>query len=116
MFDYASPAVIGRIEVPNLRSSDKGIFLEIPDRREDFWLFMGPMVGWMKFSLVTNRLHASPYQDTFEAVATLPPGSPEPCPVVSIRHVLWRRREAISAELNIRAYLEGLDQNERENP
>ena len=76
-----------------------GLILEVPDRTEDFWLFLGERVGWGRFSWADNKVPMhSP--TGFELVEVLPAEHvPAPSPRVSIEHVLWRRREAIEAEL-----------------
>ena len=90
----------------------QGFFLEVPDRKEDFWLFMGDLVGWMRFSMCRYGLNS----ERFEAVEVLPPRSPVPYPVVVIKGVLWSRKAALEAEQCISAYLADLARIEAKNP
>lgn len=73
----------------------KGIFLECePECKRDFWVFLGSLAGWGRFSLVTNRLPLGP-NNTFELVEIRPANEEAPNPVVIFGSVLWRKKEAL---------------------
>jgi len=82
-----------KIDVVAAIGHANGLFLCLePESKEDFWLFLGPAVGWGRFSLVTNRIPGG--ADSFELVEIRPADAPAPCPVVEFNNVLWRKKEA----------------------
>jgi hypothetical protein len=82
-----------KIDVVAAIGHKNGFFLCLePEKLEDFWLFLGPLAGWGRFSLVSNRIPGG--ADDFELVEIRLPGAPAPEPVVEFNNVLWRKKEA----------------------
>ena len=88
------------IQVNALVSAKWGIYLEVENRKDDFWLFLGSAAGWGRFRQIGKRIK-TPYRECFELVEVLPAHSQVPNPLLSIEGVLWRRQEAILAEMTI---------------
>jgi len=87
-----------KVAVTSAFSLDNGLFLDVADREEDFWLCLGDLVGWGRFSKRTHRKPGCVIPTLFELVEVLPAHSATPYPVVLIANVLWRQKEAIEAE------------------
>ena len=90
-----------RIKVTAAVVLENGVFLDVPDRRDDFWLYINDLIGWMRFSLRIRRKQGCAIPTIFEAVEVCSAHSPAPNPVVSASNVLWRRQEALEAERDI---------------
>ena len=93
--------ILDQLAVTAAFALDNGLFLDVPDRRGNFWLYLGDLVGWGRFSRRVNRKPDCVMSTVFELVEVLPAHSPAPSPVLSLANVLWRRREAIEAERDI---------------
>lgn len=55
-------------------------------RQEDFWVFLGPLVGWGRLSLRTNRLPNSA-EGAFEFVEIRPATEEPPTPILDISYL-----------------------------
>ena len=60
-----------------------GVFLFNKKRKEDFWIFLGDLVGWGRLSLLTNRIKEA-QEGAFEFVEILPTSAPPPSPILEI--------------------------------
>lgn len=66
---------------------NNGLYFNLPDRKEDFWLYMGEVLGWIRFSLGTNRTKRY-HEGIFEPVEILPAQNPAPSPLISEPHFM----------------------------
>lgn len=88
---------------------ENGIFIETNNQPDDFWVFLGDLIGWGKFSPRTKRL-ATPNRGCFELVEVRPcPPSLSQDQSILKRCVLWSRPAALSASQCIHSYLEDLE-------
>lgn len=96
----------GHISVLHAEFHKNGFFMEVPDAKESFWMFLGPIMGWGRFGRTCNRLTGAP-PELFELVE-VQRREPSPCqgPRFWYSNVLWHRREAILAKLSISSYLQ----------
>jgi hypothetical protein len=84
-------AVTAAISLP------QGFFLEVPDRTEDFWLFLSKEVGWVRFSFYPQSKH-------FGVVEVRETHCSEPNPVFSLSDILWKREKALEVDQELSAY------------
>ena len=83
----------------------KGFFLTVEGTGEDFWVFLSDVVGWGRYSRVSNRMLAL-CDNLYELVEIRPPHLSMPYPVVCALHDLWRRADASNSEHILRAMRE----------
>jgi hypothetical protein len=82
------------VDVTAVVGHQTGLHLSVEGRSEDFWICLGELVGWGRFSLYSNREEmAVPW--VWELVEILPPDAPEPENVVTFNRVLFTVKEAI---------------------
>ena len=86
-----SVRVISAVTVPN------GFFLQTEERKKDFWLFLGPAIGWGLFRRASKRI-VDANKAVFEMVEIRHPDSAPPDDVKFFANVLWRRKEALEVE------------------
>lgn len=61
-------------------------FTNNTERQEDFWVFLGPLVGWGRLSLASNRL-SNCAEDVFEFVEIRPITETPPSPILNIEYL-----------------------------
>lgn len=83
------------------------------DSRNDFWLEVSLLVGWIRFTKLRDEETFIPNGALFEVTELRSASESAPDPVASAQCVLWRRREAILAEQSISSYLLGLQNSEK---
>ena len=76
---------------------DVGLILDVPDRREDFWLYLGELAGWARFSRRVRRKPGCVMTTAFEAVEVRREPAPAPSPAAYIANVLWRQKAVLEA-------------------
>ena len=76
-----------KIYVHHAFGNQNGVFLFTNSaRQEDFWVFLGPLVGWGRLSLRTNRLSSSA-EGAFELVEIRPATEEPPSPIFNIAYL-----------------------------
>ena len=75
-----------------------GLIINVENRADDFWMFLGDLVGWGRFALRNKRKPGCLMPTAFELVEVHPVSCPAPSPAVYIPNALWRRKEALEAE------------------
>ena len=122
-----------RIPITAAIFHENALTISLKHDMEDFWVNLGPFVGWGRFSnreriwppreevLIplnvkldpeTTELLAksSPVKEhVFLLVEVIPADSPPPSPRGCGSDVLWRKREALESIARQSAYLRGLD-------
>lgn len=96
---HATPTQVGfLLEVPMIvYAADfhpNGFFINAP-KQGDFWVHLGPLVGWGKFSMLYETNEFTKPSALFQLVEVLPAGSEPPESVVGGSNVLWRLTEAL---------------------
>ena len=84
-----------------------GLILDVQERADDFWMFLGELVGWGRFAPRTRRKPDCIMPTAFELVEVRPEFCPAPSPVVYIPNALWRRKEVLETE-RYNAFFEAL--------
>lgn len=117
--------------------------ITLREDRPDFWVFLGPHVGWGRFQNTRRAFPGDPANDRWmrwdkvtgklvpvpDAEAPPPPPPPKevrfvivevrpasdapPHPIVVSSNVLWRKQEALEAYLGQLAYLAELERFEQ---
>lgn len=80
-----------------------GFFINA-DQQGDFWVLFSKSVGWGRFTMIRPSHEFTADGGLFELCEMRPADATCPYPVVQASDVLWRRREAIEAELSISSY------------
>ena len=81
-----------KIDVISIIGHENGLFFSIEGRTEDFWMLLSPVIGWGRFSLVSNRL--PDVDEVFEIVEIRRVDEFKPDNIVTFNNVVWRKREA----------------------
>ncbi len=80
-----------------------GFFIST-EAQHDFWFFLGPLIGWGRFSMIRPDKEFTPGGGIFQLSEVLPANSEPPSSVIEESNVLWHLSEALEVLKSARIF------------
>lgn len=80
-----------------------GFFIST-EAQHDFWFFLGPLIGWGRFSMSRPDKEFTPGGGIFQLSEVLPANSEPPSSVIEGSNVLWHLTEALEVLKSARIF------------